>query len=574
MVVTPSCSSRPALFLGLVLGFVLLAPRFQAAPTDANPRGVATFECIGLYWRTDEAGACRVRFRRADTDRWHDALPLVYDPRDREYRGSLVGLASDSAYDIELKSSGASTRLAVRTRSDQFPVGKTTFVPTGESSAPVVITTSGTPDAYHLVTAPPGARSTIDLRNTAPAGVVVNASYVIVRGLEIRNASHHGISIGTGRHDIVVEQCHVIHWGRGGGPSSYGTNGGNTDSAVAAATGTYNLTLQRNLLEHPRGAANDWETGHPSGPQAISIFHSDGGNVIRYNDIWSTEDHGFNDGIGGGANFSDRGNMNRDADIYGNIVRHTWDDAIECEGANMNVRIWGNYLDAYHVAIATAATFKGPLYIFRNVAGASRRSHRNVVGHVFLKTGDRDHGGGRRYVFHNTLLQPNGPLNIFGAATPNCVTRNNVFDAPNRLVPPTAPNASGVAALPSDFDYDLFTGSDKGDAIERHGVITSRIHHLFLPSLRLEFYPASSVTQIRGGKIPVKFGAEERIVTDPVLQVPSPLIDRGQPLPNFNDGYTGQAPDLGAFEVGRPPLEFGRRAYLRYDEGWAPWERF
>jgi len=44
-------------------------------------------------------------------------------------------------------------------------------------------------------------------------------------------------------------------------------------------------------------------------------------------------------------------------------------------------------------------------------------------------------------------------------------------------------------------------------------------------------------------------------------------------LPGFNDDFTGKAPDLGAFEVGHPPLQFGRRAYRRYDEGWAAWER-
>jgi hypothetical protein len=341
-----------------------------------------------------------------------------------------------------------------------------------------------------------------------------------------------------------------------------------------AATGTANLTLQRNLIEHPRGASNDWESGHPSGPQGISVFHSDGGNVIRYNEIWSTDDHGLNDGIGGGANFSDRGNMNRDSDIYGNLVRNVWDDALEIEGANMNVRIWGNFVADFYVGIATAATFKGPLYIFRNVIAESRRTHRQVVGGTMIKTGDRDFGGGRRFVFHNTALQPNGVLNIFGAATANCITRNNIFHAAGRLVP-SGPTREGATALPSDFDYDLFTGADLGAAQETHGIkLDWRLGPLFVRSHRLEFYPSSTVTRVVGGKIPVKFGAEERVVTDPVLQAPNPVIDAGVALPGFNDDFTGKAPDLGAFEIGRPALEFGRRAYLRHDEGWAPWERF
>jgi hypothetical protein len=568
-----SRSSAPVL-LGVAAAAIALLCTPGRATNSGATATVATYECAGLYWKSGDNGACRVRYRPQGGGEWRAGFDLVYDARDGEYRGSLVGLRPDTAYEAELIAGARATALAFRTRSDRFPVGKTTYVPAGETSTPVVITESGTADAYHLVTAAPGTRATIELRNAAPVGVDVRADFVIVRGLEIRNAGQHALVIRENRHDVVVEQCHMIHWGRGGGATSLGHNGGNTDSGIMAAAGTSNLTLQRNLIEQPRGAANDLESGHPSGPQGITVFHSNGGNVIRYNEIWSTDDHGFNDGIGGGANFSDRGNMHRDSDIYGNLVRNVWDDALEIEGANMNVRIWGNYLADFYVGIATAATFKGPLYIFRNVTAESRRTHRQVVGGTMIKTGDRDFGGGRRFVFHNTALQPNGVLNIFGAPTANCITRNNIFHASGRLVPPGA-TREGAPALPSDFDYDLFTGADLGAAEEKHGIkLDWRLGPLFVRSHRLEFFPSSTTTRVVGGKIPVKFGTEERIVTDPMLQVPNPVIDAGVLLPGFNDDFTGKAPDLGAFEAGRPPLEFGRRAYLRHDEGWAAWERY
>ena len=84
---------------------------------------------------------------------------------------------------------------------------------------------------------------------------------------------------------------------------SYGNVGGDNDSAVDAEKGCGNLTIQRNLFEHPRGAASDWEAGHPVGPQWVSLVNSTGGNVIRFNEIVSSEDHGFNDGFGGGRRF-------------------------------------------------------------------------------------------------------------------------------------------------------------------------------------------------------------------------------------------------------------------------------
>jgi hypothetical protein len=61
-------------------------------------------------------------------------------------------------------------------------------------------------------------------------------------------------------------------------------------------------------------------------------------------------------------------------------------------------------------------------------------------------------------------------------------------------------------------------------------------------------------------------------ITDPVIWIKNPMIDSGVIIPGFNDNYKGTAPEIGAFETGMPPLQFGRRAYLKSDEGRAPWE--
>jgi len=79
-------------------------------------------------------------------------------------------------------------------------------------------------------------------------------------------------------------------------------------------------------------------------------------------------------------------------------MRSAHDDAIESEGANMNVRIWGNYLHDTYQFIATAATSKGPLYIFRNVFGTSRQTNR-FSGGAMIKTGSRNEFGGGRQIY-------------------------------------------------------------------------------------------------------------------------------------------------------------------------------
>ena len=521
----------------------------------------ATYECIGVYFKSLDLGECHVRFKENNTSTWRQGYPLVYDPRDQEYRGSIVGLKSNTSYDIRITLDNSTHELTCKTRNDSHPIGKITYLKDSIHSKSVKITESGTPEGYHLITPAKDSKATIDVRNAEEYTCVIDADYITVRGVEFKNAAIHGILIKSRRHDVVIEDCHFTFWGRIGGPRTYG-NRGNTDSAIYAERGAGNLTIQRNLIENPRGASNDWDTGHPAGPQAITLINSSGGNIIRYNEIRSTEDHGYNDAIGGASNFSFEGSPNRDSDIYGNIIANAWDDAIESEGANMNVRIWNNYIEKTFQHIATACTSKGPLYIFRNVFGESRRTHRDPRGGSMIKTGQRDQfGGGRKFVFHNTAIQPKGAFHVFsGHVNPNTVTRNNIFDCPGRLTSSRQPD------IRCDFDYDLFTGMDRGIAKEKHGI---RGNPAFIKSYALEFYPSSTTTKIQWGKVPIRQGNKTVTLTDPVTTVPNPVIDSGVKLPNFNDDYAGKAPDLGAFELGRPPIRFGRRAAGNV---WAPWE--
>ncbi|MBI5689612.1 MAG: right-handed parallel beta-helix repeat-containing protein [Verrucomicrobia bacterium] len=548
-----SPSPKTRLFLGTCWCLATLA----FAETSAIP----TFECLGLYHSGSGAETCQVHYRAAGEAEWRPALDLVYDARNQEHRGSIVGLRPDTAYEVRLTQGGRETILQARTRSNRFPIGQTTLVASQRTT--LEIKESGTETGYHLVTPAPQRRATLDVGNGADPCVVIDANYVIVRGLELTNAARHGILIKPGRHHVVIEDCRIAHWGRGGGPVSFG-NVGNMDSAIYADRGAGQLVIQRNLIENPRGASNDWDTGHPAGPQGISLTNSSGGNVIRYNEIVTTEDHGFNDAIGGGANFSTEGSPNRDSDIYGNVIAGVWDDGIESEGANMNVRIWGNHLSRVYQHIATACTSKGPLYIFRNVFGSARRTPRDAVGGAMIKTGSRgEFGGGRKFVFHNTALQPRGAFTVFsGHPDPNTVTRNNIFDCLGHLASSQPVDDAG------DYDYDFYNGSERGRAREPHGV---RGRMTILPSPHLEYYPAPVTTKVQFGRFSVSLGDRTQTITDPVVTVPNPVIDGGIRLPNFNDDFAGRAPDIGAFEVGRPPLRFGRRAA---GEVWAPWELY
>ena len=63
--------------------------------------------------------------------------------------------------------------------------------------------------------------------------------------------------------------------------------------------------------------------------------------------------------------------------------------------------------------------------------------------------------GGKRWVFHNTSLQPRGAFSASSThPATNTVSRNNIFDCPGPLtyLRPADP--------PADLDHDLFTGLD------------------------------------------------------------------------------------------------------------------
>jgi hypothetical protein len=155
----------------------------------------STYECAGIYWQAEEEGAAKIRYKEVSENSWRQGLDLVYDSRDNEYRGSIISLSPNTEYEVEVSTSSAKSKSTFKTRNDNFPIGKTTVLPKGESDETVVITESGTPDAYHLITVPENSKSVLNLKNVSDYGIEIDADYVIIRGIEIRNAAIHGIRI-------------------------------------------------------------------------------------------------------------------------------------------------------------------------------------------------------------------------------------------------------------------------------------------------------------------------------------------------------------------------------------------
>ena len=526
------------------LAAVATGARAQApAPTLPSTGTIAipTYEAVGLTWQSPGASSsCEVKYRASGESAWRQGLAMWYDARDQQCRGSLVSLSPDTYYQVEFNLPGqAATRgLVFKTWANRFPVAKTIAVNGG--SGTLNITEGGSPSGYVVYE---GNGAVLDGQNSAQYNVTVNASYVIVRGLTLKGAKQDAIRISPNVHDVIIEDNDISGWGR----QRSGNWGIDMDSAVRAVCSQPTLqrvTIQRNKIHSPRYSANSWTDGHPAGPQAITFSYCGGNHVIRHNDIYSANGNYFNDILGGEDNFTLSGFPNADTDIYGNKMSHAWDDAIEAEGANENVRIWGNYIDRTAIGIATTVTSIGPSYVFRNVWNRSQFYEKPSSldaddRQPFFKSGsDSSLGFGRRYFFHNTMLQAQqsglqyglgGGFGMGGTGSSQLITntwsKNNIY----HLWKPGKGAFYQTGGAGTEVSNDMYNGTP-GDANIVNGINGTPV------------YAAGAGWQSEAG------GNYQ-------LSTSSPGYGRGVKIPNFNDDAA--APDVGAHQSGTPAMKFG-----------------
>jgi hypothetical protein len=551
-------------FLSIAVTFVLVPLLFGGGPapsetarTSRAPFAIPTFHCLGLYWSPSGGAArkeVRVRYRARHTSLWSEGLPLRYNPIPNtdedltDYRGSIVHLTPATTYEIQLVLAGESTtaNFTATTWGEGLAVGET--VRLRDRDTPLAITESGTPEAYRLYD---GRDATIDVHHKHDHCITIDASHVIIRGLTLKgagatdNASSKpiGAIVITGGQDIVIEDCDISDWGRLNPKTGFGFN---YESAIFSRSASlHRLVVQRCKLHDPSFDGSNWhEPTHPThsrGPQCISLFNAGGNHVIRYNECWSDMEHMFNDIIGGGSNGSFRGAPGPDSDLYGNFISHCWDDGLEVEGGSRNVRVWDNYITQSMMMIGNAATSIGPLYIWRNVCARSQ-SRLDAGGGNFLKMG---FAGGERwmtghmYIFHNTIFQSDGwlPTGALGGSriVKHTVSRNNILHVRS---PQNYSVSDNRRNIDNDYDYDLFNGKIPKDW-EAHGV---RGEPTYTEDAGLD--PATKIGRFQ-------------------LALGSAGTHAGQVIPNFSDGHTGEAPDVGAHQRGAPSIQYGVRAGQR-----------
>jgi hypothetical protein len=200
-----------------------------------------------------------------------------------------------------------------------------------------------------------------------------------------------------------------------------------------------NNTIRHRTSGEVRGSTDGiWFKSNDNNP-------SGGGHYIAGNTII-----GGWDGIGGEEEGSPHGTFDKDTVVENNTVQDTWDDCIQVEGGDQNVRVRNNDLSGCGTGIAFAAPMSGPLYLENNTI------HDLVTGlyanHVCYKTGTNGSSSAVTYMTGNSCdvrggQEANGIHQSGGDNMTPIVSRNNSYHVEGYVY--YIGDSRG-----QDFDYD------------------------------------------------------------------------------------------------------------------------
>lgn len=515
-----------------------------------SPTFVSTFESIGItcpFTGDDNFNSvCNVEYRVEGSTAWKKGHPLFTCRKKRQHRGSIVHLKSGTTYEIKLtatdKDGGTATKTIVaKTWSETFPEGQKTVIT--KQTTGLTINTSGTASAYRVYEGPENGMGVIDCQKKGKDGITINASYVIIRRLKIVRPADNGIRIMPTCHDVVIEDCEISDFGPSTAPGSFSYAHA---SGVICYDGRHRakrIVVQNCRIYNPSGRANSWkEKGtigngyHPAGPQGITLWATGGNNVFRYNHIYSTKGECYNDII------STEGRHSwSNTDIYGNILGYCFDDALEMESLNENLRVWGNVVHHVFQGIATRILGQntdkdpmlGPLYVWRNVF-YNFKQYGTKQGNVLKMGGDAGY-----YFYNNTIMKALDSDMIARVVTnthwtDNFVVKNNIMLATYPILSWLKRNYHTGARTTGNFlDYNMYEQP-------RSGV-------LLLPAWDKNGVFGTTAKYAKIGE----YGY--------ALAAGSKGVDAGTVIPNFCETFAGKAPDIGACEKGVFEMKAGPR---------------
>ena len=257
------------------------------------------------------------------------------------------------------------------------------------------------------------------------------------------------------------------------------------------------------------------------------------------------------------------GQQSRAIDFYDNDIHNCGDNIIETDGGYANLRVLRNRgFNCYDAPLSAQNIFAGPVYFIRNVIWSSDRGRSAV----------KSHGGAAVYLYlHNTaschFAGLNNRMQYGGPGYWKIL--NNISVGPAKPGPggncPAIATYEGAAGHQREADCNIYRGGTPdekwrvGDetydslaamqadtGLDRHSV-TVEDYSLFVDAAEPDY-------DTRQSPFVMPQDVDLRLASD------SPAIDMGTRIPGINDGFTGKAPDAGAYESGQPVPRYGPRS--------------
>jgi len=247
-------------------------------------------------------------------------------------------------------------------------------------------------------------------------------------------------------------------------------------------------------------------------------------------------------------------------DFYGNDILNMGDNCFETDGGARNIRVFRNRcFDSASGALSVQPMFGGPVYFYQNlIYNAPTGSLKYIEGSSGILT------------YNNTIIGE-------GRAGPasNQQYRNNLFLAQGAFDPVFAVT---TYTNYSSSDYNGYRPNPgKEDSFEWNSPAFGTAAAFGQNPVQRRFRSLQDFREATGQEqhsvmvdydvfahVPMPDPADPQHVYTPdgldfSLRSGSPAIDAGVELPTITDGFTGRAPDLGAFESGRPAFHYGPR---------------
>ena len=446
------------------------------------------------------------------------------------------------------------------------------------SSGTYFLTQSGTADRPIVIRAAGDGDVIFDGAGAYNLFNVMAANYNYFEGLTIRNtdlAFQAGLKNIAGSTGLTIRRSRFENVGR----AIYTDWSGSKDYYIAD-----NVMIGRFNPNYLMGfTGRTWQNLPEFNPTlvseyAVKIYGS--GHVVAHNAIAN-----FHDGVDvatygnpDGSPTPLRDRLPVSIDFYGNDISNVEDNCLEADGGAHNIRIFRNRCFNHgHRALSVQPMFGGPVYFIRNIV-----YHAPEGGAVKFTASSSG-----IVVYHNTFIAPVKPMLL---AASNVHYRNNLVlgrsETAETFAVETNTNYSSSdyngfrPNEDAEFSFEWSTPplSMRANFPGEPGTLSTQQQSQFEAKTRerrrfrtLKEY--SDATGQDRHSVLIDFDIFEKVAApgpDPRtlykppdfdfrLRSGSVAEDAGIRLPGINDGFTGRAPDLGAYERERPVPHYGPR---------------